>query len=327
MKNIHDKDSLHFPPVALGTWTFAGDSIWSDSNEKESIAVIHAALAEGITLFDTSPNYGSGRSEAILGKALKGRTEGFTATKLKVNGLSEKEIILSVDKSLKNLQRESIDLLQIHWPANPDETAAALECFTNLKKQGKIQNIGVCNFGTYDLEETSSFPIISNQLPYNLLWRVAEEKIAPLSKSLGMKVWAYSPFQQGLLTGKYANISVFPKGRMRTRHFSSEREAAGHGEAGMEQETQAVLEKFLKIAHRAEISPLELGLRYISSQSFIDTILVGARTVDQLTDIRKSMKGALDNELMEKLNQCSETLLRAAKGNPDMYQKVSRVRH
>lgn len=327
MNHTSDAKSVPFSPVALGTWSFAGDTIWAESDEKESIAVIHAALDRGIALFDTSPNYGSGRSEMILGKALKGRSRGSVATKIKVDGLSETEITRAVEQSLRNLRRESIDLMQIHWPAAPSEVFNALNCFMDLKAQGKIKNIGVCNFGIFDLEETKSFPIISNQLPFNLLWRVVEEKIAPASKSMGMKVWAYSPFQQGLLTGRYKKISDFPEGRMRTRIFSSERKAAGHGEAGMEPEAQNVLDTFLNIAEQTGISPLELGLRYIESQSFIDTILVGARTVDQLMEIINSMKGPLDYELSAELNRFSEALLKATKGNPDMYQHLSRVRY
>lgn len=323
----HEKDSLSFPPLALGTWTFAGDKIWSNSDDKESIRVIHAAIDEGITLFDTSPNYGGGRSEQILGKALQDRSMASVATKIKVDGKTTKEITLAVEQSLHNLKREAIDLMQIHWPATTEDTAKALDCFINLKNQGKIINIGVCNFGTYDLKETENYPIKSNQLPYNLFWRVIEDKIAPSSKEHGMKVWVYSPFQQGLLSGKYKNISNFPEGRMRTRHFSPEREAAGHGDEGMERETQEALTGFLNIAKEVDICPLELGLRYISSRSFVDTILVGARTVEQLKEIRKSLKGSLDNDVINSLNRCSEKLLAAAKGNPDMYQKISRIRY
>jgi aryl-alcohol dehydrogenase-like predicted oxidoreductase len=154
-------------------------------------------------------------------KALQGRSPASVATKIKVDGKTTQEITMAVELSLQNLKKEAIDLMQIHWPATPEETAEALHCFNELKNQGKILNI----------------------------------------------------------------------------------------------------------AQKTGISPLELGLRYISSQPFIDTILVGARTVEQLKEIRKSLKGPLDNELINSLNRCSDNLLTAAKGNPDMYQKISRVRY
>lgn len=316
-----------FSTIALGTWTFAGDSIWSESSEKESISVIHAALDFGIKLFDTSPHYGNSRSEAILGKAVKGRSDAAIATKIKINDKSPAELRTLIEKSLRRLNRETIDLMQIHWPGNSsEETLRALELFMTMKEEGKILNIGACNFGIYDLEETKDFPIISNQLPYNLMWRVIEKKIAPLSKDQGKTVWVYSPLQQGLLSGRYSNIEEFPKGRMRTRHFSSARAAANHGTSGMENETQSTLTAFLAVAADTNIPPLELGLRYIQSQPFIDTIIVGARSIMQLNELVISLKGTLNKEIIGLLNNVSDNLLSAADKNPDMYQSKSRIR-
>jgi len=102
--------------LALGTWTFAGDAIWSESSENESIRVIDAAIDAGVTLFDSSPNYGDGRSESILGKAVGNRESIMVSTKCKVDGLSRNEIVGIVENSLRRLQRESIDIMQIHWP-------------------------------------------------------------------------------------------------------------------------------------------------------------------------------------------------------------------
>ncbi len=324
-----NNSSITFPPLALGTWTFAGDAIWSETSEQESIRVIHAAIDKGITLFDTSPNYGNGRSEAILGKAIKGRTEAVIASKIRINDQTMDILRGTIETSLVQLNREIIDLMQIHWPGNtPDETLQALELLTAMKQEGKILNIGVCNFGVFDLEETRKYPIISNQLPYNLLWRVVEKEIAPLSKTLGKAVWAYSPLQQGLLTGRYTKMDDFPEGRQRSRHFSAERKAANHGGPGIEQETEQTIAEFLELARELEIQPTELGLRYILSHSFIDTVLAGARTIKQLDElVLSSAKGPLDDEIITRLDALSDPVLKAAGGNPDMFQKHSRIRH
>ncbi len=79
-------DRIPVSRLALGTWTFAGDAVWSASSETECIRVVHAALDAGVNLFDSAPNYGSGRSEGILGMALKGRPEALVSTKFKVDG-------------------------------------------------------------------------------------------------------------------------------------------------------------------------------------------------------------------------------------------------
>ncbi len=319
---------LPFPPLALGTWTFAGDAIWKESDEKESIRVIHSALDRGITLFDSSPQYGNGRSEEVLGKGLSSKQEpqAAVATKMKIDGKTEKEIIQSVEQSLRRLKRDSIELMQIHWPGSPEENSAALECFMKLKEKGKIQEIGVCNFGVYDLKETVDFPIISNQLPYNFLWRAVEDSIAPLSKTLGKTVWAYSVFQQGLLSGKYRNLESFPEGRMRTRHFSPARKAASHGGAGMENETESVLQGFLDLAEKTGYSPLSLAMNFVSSRQFVDTILFGARTVKQLEEIHRVYQEEVEIRVLEELNRISAPLKIKAGGNPDMFQEISRVR-
>lgn len=328
MINTSSSPAFDFPKLALGTWTFAGGDIWSDVNEQESIRVIHAALDEGISLFDSSPNYGNGASEAILGKALKGRSDGIIATKMKINGCSESDIIRSVETSLKTLNRSRIDLMQIHWPGTTEETKSALESFIKLQKEGKILQIGVCNFGSQDLIETEQYPIVSNQLPYNLMWRVIEDEIALLTKEKGKHLWVYSPLQQGLLTGKYSKLSTFPKGRMRTRHFSSDREAANHGGPGMEEETQELLSDFLSIARDLGVNPTQLAIRYIRSQAFVDTILAGARNIKQLKELQSIVTSpGLDKDVMDTLNKCSLKLLIATGGNPDMYQHRSRIRY
>ena len=321
---------IDFPPLALGTWTFAGDAIWSDSDEKESIRVIQAAADMGITLFDSSPNYGNGRSEKLLGKALSeiDSSGAQVATKVKIDGKDARALKESVEQSLRNLQRETIEMLQIHWPgATPGETERALDVFMELQGEGKILNIGVCNFGTFDLEETRKYPIVSNQLPYNLLWRAVEDKIAPLSQEMGRRVWTYSAFQQGLLSGKYKTLDEFPAGRMRTRHFSSKRPGANHNGPGMERETEKTLKSFLLLSEKTGIAPLTLALKYAGSRPFLHTVLVGARSVEQLKELKSASEQVLDQKIYKELDQISEELKEKNGGNPDMFSEKSRVRY
>ena len=320
-------DKIPLSKLSLGTWTFAGDSIWSESSETESIRVIHEALDRGVLLFDTSPNYGNGRSESILGKALGNNPLASVATKCKVDGLNRHELISIVENSLKNLQRDSIDLMQVHWPAsNPEQTSFALDVFRDLSKEGKIKNLGVCNFGIHDLEENLDKGLISNQLPYNLMWRVIEEGITKKSRDMYMQIIAYSPLQQGLLTGKYTSLKDFPSGRKRTRHFLHDGITAKHGDRGMEEETQSCLDRFLHISAESGIPPLNLAVSYILSHDFIDSILAGARSVSQLKQLISAIDTKLPEDVKTELNRVSLPLLKAIGGNPDMYNKNSRVR-
>lgn len=308
---------MNFSRLSLGTWTFAGDSIWSDSSVEESIRVIHHAIDRGILLFDTAPNYGNGRSEKILGQALGNRSGVSVASKFKVDGLSRKDLKGLVEKSLSSLRRDAIDLMQIHWPAaNPEQTSMALDFLEEMKCEGKILEIGVCNFGVLDLEENRHAGIVSNQLPYNLMWRVIEEGIALKSKEMKLPILAYSPLQQGLLSGKYQSLDDFPNGRQRTRHFGKT----------MKEETQHCLEGFLRIASEAGIPPVELALAYALSRDFIDTLIVGARTPDQFDQLLRASEISLPTHVVNALDIVSDPLLKACHGNPDMFRDKSRIR-
>jgi aryl-alcohol dehydrogenase-like predicted oxidoreductase len=313
--------------VALGSWTFAGDKIWGPSDEADSLRVIHAALDRGVTLFDTAPNYGDGRSEELLGKALTGRTDALVASKLKVEGKSEDEIRLSVTESLRRLRRDSLDLLQIHWPAvSSKETTAALQLFERMREEGLIRQIGVCNFGLFDLEETKAAAIVSNQIPYSLFWRVVEDGIADASQAHGMRTIAYTPLQQGLLTGNYRDLESFPEGRKRTRHFSQRRPGIRHSEEGMERETASALKALHRLSHRLGRPLLDLALGFVNSRPFIDVVLLGARNEAQLERSLEAADTTLSQEEMGALEEATEELKDATGGNPDMYMTESRVR-
>ncbi len=312
--------------ISLGTWTFAGGSLWSSIEEAQCISVIHSALDAGINLFDSAPNYGDGRSERILGTALKGYPEAMVATKFKVDKKTPSELIGMVDSSLKRLGRDSIDLMQIHWPTETkEELAIAFETLKGLQKTGKIRYLGVCNFGLLDLQDFGNQPIISNQLPYNLMWRVVEKEIAPKSKKLGLGVIAYSPLQQGLLGGQYHSLSQFPDDRKQTRHFSSHWPATRHNGPGMEAETERCLQNFITIANEIGLSPMRLAMAYVLQRPFIDVVLAGARSIDQLVELITVSDMLLENETILRLDAISEELLRTTGKNPDMYQIPGRV--
>ena len=314
-------------PIALGTWSFAGDTIWGASDARESIAVIHAALDHGITLFDSAPNYGNGRSEEILGTALKGNSDALVATKRKIDGVSNSELRSGIEESAGRLGRDVIDLIQIHWPAmQSQETADALDTLERLRDAGVVRAIGVCNFGVFDLQETRDHPIVSNQIPYSLMWRTVEEGIADATRRRGLRTIAYSVLQQGLLTGRYRTLGEFPEGRKRTRHFAPTWPGVRHAESGMEEETQSVLLELLRISARTGRPLLELTLSYARSRPFIDTVLIGARTVEQLTRSCEVIATGISGEEIGALDAATQRLKNVCGGNPDMYLTESRVR-
>jgi aryl-alcohol dehydrogenase-like predicted oxidoreductase len=200
--------------IGLGTWAIGG-WMWGGTDEQESIETIHSAIDRGITMIDTAPVYGFGRSEEIVGKALKNygdRDKLVVATKVGIEwdenekiirNSSRERIFKEIDDSLQRLQLEYIDIYQIHWPDTRvpvEETAVAMK---SLLEKGKIKAIGVSNYSVEQMEAfRKAAPLHFCQPPYNLFEREAEEDIIPYCKENAIKTITYGTLCRGLLSGK-----------------------------------------------------------------------------------------------------------------------------
>ena len=206
--------------IGLGTWAIGG-WMWGGSDEAESIATIRSAIERGVTLIDTAPAYGFGRSEEIIGKAL---AEGALRDKVTIAtkvGLTWKNgavfrnsrparIRKEIDASLRRLRTDVIDLYQVHWPdlQTPiEETARALE---DLRRQGKIRAIGVSNYSPSQMDAFRAVARLDAvQPPYNLFEREIETDVLPYSKRAGLAVLSYGALCRGLLSGRMTTDTKF----------------------------------------------------------------------------------------------------------------------
>jgi aryl-alcohol dehydrogenase-like predicted oxidoreductase len=212
--------------IGLGTWAIGG-WMWGGTDEFESIRTIHAALDQGITLIDTAPVYGFGRSEEIVGKALAetGRRAGVVlATKAGLdwkndqpfrNG-SRARVVREIEDSLRRLRTDVIDLYQVHWP-DPntpiEETATAL---ADVLKAGKIRAIGVSNFSPAQMDAFAAIaPLHAVQPPYNLFERAIEADVFPYARRRGLAMLAYGALCRGLLSGRMRADTRFPASDLR----------------------------------------------------------------------------------------------------------------
>src|ERR1700682_3085019 len=171
--------SLAVSRIGLGTWAIGG-WMWGGTDETQSIRTIHEALDRGVTLLDTAPVYGFGRSEEILGKALSqdGRRNGAViATKVGLdwrNGKpfrsgSRARIMKEVEDSLRRLRTDVIDLYQVHWPYPNTPIAETAAAMADLRRAGKIRAIGVSNFSPAQMDAFRAVaPLHAVQPPYNL---------------------------------------------------------------------------------------------------------------------------------------------------------------
>jgi aryl-alcohol dehydrogenase-like predicted oxidoreductase len=212
--------------IGLGTWAIGG-WMWGGTEEKESIRTIHAALDHGINLIDTAPIYGYGRSEQIVGEALRqrGRRESvILATKVGIdwtNGKIERNsarqrILQELEDSLRRLQTDYIDIYQVHWPdpfVPVEETAASLR---DLYEQGKIRAIGVSNYSPEQMERFRAIaPLHTIQPPYNLFEREIERDVLPYAHGRGVTAITYGALCRGLLSGTMRIDRQFANGDMR----------------------------------------------------------------------------------------------------------------
>jgi aryl-alcohol dehydrogenase-like predicted oxidoreductase len=206
---------LPFPAsrIGLGTWSIGG-WMWGGSDARAAIRTIQAAVDQGITLIDTAPVYGFGRSEELVGQALRmgNRRDGaIIATKCGLEwrdgevfrNSSASRIRKEVEDSLRRLQTDRIDLYQVHWPDASVPIAETAETLARLVKAGKIRAIGVSNYSTEQMDLfRQAAPTHTVQPPYNLFERAAESDIIPYAKKHGIAVLAYGSLCRGLLTGR-----------------------------------------------------------------------------------------------------------------------------
>jgi aryl-alcohol dehydrogenase-like predicted oxidoreductase len=293
---------LQFSRIGLGTWAMGG-WMWGGTDENESIRTILSAIDRGITLIDTAPVYGFGKSEEIVGKALEWggvRQRVMLATKVGLDwaggepfrNATRKRIFTEIEASLKRLRTDVIDIYQVHWPdpMTPiDETADAM---AKLFKQGKIRAIGVSNFSPAQMNEFGlAAPIHSAQPPYNLFERGIERNVLPYCERDGIAVLAYGAICRGLLSGRIDRDTKFEGDDLRATDpkFRAPR---------FKQYLEAVqlLDRFARENYGKRV--IHLALRWVLDQPGVTSALWGARHPGQLDPIGDVMGWQLDSEAM-----------------------------
>ncbi len=218
------RTGMYVSPLCLGAMMF-GD--WGNKDENESIRIIHRALDAGINFIDTADVYSRGESEAIVGKALKGRRDNvILATKvhgtmgddLNQFGNSRRWIAKECDASLKRLQTDWIDLYQIHRPEQDTDIDETLGALSDLVRAGKVRAIGSSTFppsqiveAQWTAERRGRERFMCEQPPYSMLVRGVENEVLPVCERYGMGVIPWSPLAGGYLSGRYRKGEDPPK--------------------------------------------------------------------------------------------------------------------
>ena len=215
---------LHAIEMGLGAWQWGDRMVWQYGQgygDEEVHQAFLVSVHEGIRFVDSAEVYGSGRSERLLGEFLKQTDQPIlVATKYAPFPwrFSKKSLVRALKASLERIGVESVDLYQIHWPSFTMSTDLLMEGLVECVKSGMTRTVGVSNFGqtrmlaAYSALARQNIPLASNQVHYSLLRREVEKNgTLARCQELGIRLIAYSPLEQGLLTGKY-NASNPPSG-------------------------------------------------------------------------------------------------------------------
>lgn len=295
--------NLKVSSICLGTWVFGGDC-WGEVDDKVSQRVIEEAIDKGINFIDTAPIYGSGRSEEVIGRAIKGKRDALViATKcgLKIKGkgiavdLSPESIRLEIENSLKRLGLETIDLYQCHWP---DENVPFDKTFSELEKltqEGKVKYIGISNF---DADQTKRAlecsQVITNQVQYSLLERSIEEDLMPLCREKGVSILPYGALGGGMLTGKYSEPPEIKKGDVKDFFYKYYKEPYWTKSRRLVSVLEDVAE-----AHNASAS--EVAINWTLSHDLVPSCIAGCRTPQQLAQNVKAADWQLTEEELNRV--------------------------
>src|SRR5580698_4626893 len=274
--------------VGLGANNFGGRT-----DAAMSERVIAKALDCGITLIDTSDNYGNrGGSETILGNALGTRRKDIVlATKFGLpmddsgskRGASRRYAMQAVEASLRRLKTDWIDLYQVHFPDSRTPIEETLRALDELVKSGKVRFIGCSNFSAAQLEEAlgvsqrnSIASFVTCQDEYNLLERDLEKDRLPIMHQHGLGLLPYFPLASGLLTGKYKQHTPLPAG---TRFAGN---VPRGQDAFMNARNWRIVEAQSDFAAKRGHTLLELAMSWLASRPYVPSVIAGATKPEQI---------------------------------------------
>jgi aryl-alcohol dehydrogenase-like predicted oxidoreductase len=315
------RSGLKVSTVTLGTMGFGGTGWASPVGQlgvDEARRQIDLCREAGVNLIDTADIYSNGLSEEILGQALgRDRDEVLIATKVRGamgegpndDGLSRHHIVRGVEASLRRLGTDYIDLYQVHeWDGltPQEETLSALD---SLVQSGKVRYLGASNYTgrqlmkalwISDLHGWESY--VSQQIYYSLQARDAENELIPISVDEGLGVLVWSPLAGGLLSGKYRRGQDAPEG---SRRFQGWTEPPVHDEDRLYDTVDLLVE----IGEGHGVSAAQVALAYTLAKPAVTSVIIGARTEDQLRDNLAAADLTLSDEELDRLDAVSRVPL------------------
>jgi aryl-alcohol dehydrogenase-like predicted oxidoreductase len=305
------KSDFRVSEVGFGAWAIGGDA-WGPVEDRTSISAMEHALELGINFIDTADVYGSGHSETLVAKVIKGRRDrvivstkgGLIGHHRDPNGEAvydrPEKIIAACEASLRRLETDYIDVYFCHlWWDKHEETEAFIRAFEQLKKDGKVRAVGVSteNFN-YIKHFNRDGGLDAVQLDYSILNRSTEKEVLPYLQQNGIGVVVRGPLRMGVLTGKFTSETTFPEGDVRKNWPK-------------EQWYKDSLEKVERLRPLEKESQTlgQASLRFVLTHPAVSVAIPGAKTPAQVAEnAGASVRPLLSKEELELIEQVSPAL-------------------
>jgi aryl-alcohol dehydrogenase-like predicted oxidoreductase len=290
------KSGLRVSVLTMGTMTFGGRGGFAQvgsTDVDQARRQVDMCLDAGINLIDTADVYSGGLAEDILGEVLRGRRDDvLVATKVRMTmgrgpndaGLSKHHVITGCEASLRRLGTDHIDLYQVHEWDGQTPLEETLEALDLLVSAGKVRYVGASNYASWQLmkalgtSERLGLPrFVSQQIYYSLQGREAEYELIPLAVDQGLGVLVWSPLAGGLLSGKYRRGQQPPAG---SRGLTDWNEPPVYDADGL----YDIIEVLVKLAEQRGVSAAQVALAYTLAKPAVTSLVIGARTDEQLAD-------------------------------------------
>ena len=286
------RSGLMVSVLTMGTMTFGGKGNFAKvgstdvAGAKRQVAM---AVEAGVNLFDTADIYSTGLCEEIVGEAMAGHKNLLVATKARFGmgegpnnrGLSRYHLVRACEASLRRLNVETIDLYQLHEWDGLTPVQEVLEALDLLQRQGKVRYVGCSNFSGWHImkslgaAEREGLPrFISQQIHYTLQAREAEQELVPISIDQGLGILVWSPIAGGLLSGKYRRGQPQPEGRALNKWT----EPPVHDENRL----YNIVDGLVNIAETRGVPAAQVALAWLLGRPAVTSVIIGARTDDQL---------------------------------------------
>ncbi|MFE1169576.1 aldo/keto reductase family protein [Nocardiopsis sp. NPDC058789] len=318
--------------IAYGNWITHGSQVEEDT----AASCVRAALDAGITTFDTADAYAQGRAEEVLGRALKGQRRDGLEIFSKVfwpvgegrndRGLNRKHVIRGCEDSLRRLGTDYLDLYQAHRFDYSTPLEETMRAFEDLVRQGKALYIGVSEWRADEIaralriaDEMGFDRIVSSQPQYNMIWRVIESEVVPLSEREGIGQLVWSPIAGGVLTGKYKPGQDLPAGS-RASDPKSERFLA---DKVADQTLLERVQRLEPLAAEAGLTLSQLSVAWVLQNPNVSAAIIGASRPDQVESNVKAAGVTLDAELMTRID---EILADSVERDPELTKSPENIR-